>query len=98
MAQSIKPAYTKGKWVVERYIDAGMVTQFEIQTELGSKVCSLYPLTLSAESNANLIASAPDLLEALESIRGIEAWIGDPKMKKLFQKKVYPTIDKARGL
>lgn len=50
-----------------------------------------------AEANLRLAAAAPELLEALESLRGIEAWISDREMKEMFQRKVYPIIDKARG-
>ena len=37
-----------------------------------------------------------ELIEALESIRGIEAWINDQEMKELFQKKVYEAL-KSKG-
>lgn len=36
-----------------------------------------------------------ELVGALESLSGIEAWIGDEKMKELFQSTVYPIIKKA---
>ena len=35
-----------------------------------------------------------ECLNALCKLRGMEAWIGDRKMKELFQETVYPTIDK----
>lgn len=48
-----------------------------------------------AKANAKLMAAAPELLAALKSLAGIECWIGDTKMKQLFQSKVYPAIEKA---
>lgn len=49
-----------------------------------------------SEANARLIASAPLLLEALESIYGIQAFISDPKMKDLFVDKVYNALKLAK--
>lgn len=46
-------------------------------------------------SNAKKLAAAPVMLHALESIRGIEAWIPDKEMKTLFQKLVYSAISEA---
>jgi hypothetical protein len=46
-------------------------------------------------AHAKLIAAAPDMLHALEQIRGIEAWIQDHQMKLLFQRLVYSAIEKA---
>ena len=47
------------------------------------------------ESNAKLMAAAPKMLEALRSIQGIEAWIGDTKMRELFINRIYPAIKQA---
>lgn len=47
------------------------------------------------KANAKLIEAAPNMLNALTSITGIEAWITDPEMKKLFHDKVYSAIKKA---
>jgi len=35
------------------------------------------------------------LMNALKTLQGMEAWIGDKAMKELFQKTVYPAIEKA---
>lgn len=43
------------------------------------------------KANAKLIA----LLKLLEGLRGMEAWIVDPEMKRHFQNKVYLAIKKA---
>ncbi len=59
--------YTKGPWEVNSYIDDGRISQFGIRTISGSSIASVYPLTLSADANAHLIAAAPDLLENAES-------------------------------
>lgn len=45
--------------------------------------------------NAKLIVSAPHLLNALQKLVGIEAWIQDREMKELFQNTVYPAIKRA---
>jgi hypothetical protein len=45
---------------------------------------------------AALFAAAPQLLEALEKLRGIEAHITDGAMRTLFQETVYPAIEKAK--
>ena len=37
-----------------------------------------------------------ELIEALHSLIGIEAWIGDPELKRRFQEKVYPALQKAK--
>lgn len=46
-------------------------------------------------ADAKLIAAAPDMFEVLCKLRGIEAWITDREMKELFQKNIYPVIQKA---
>lgn len=46
-------------------------------------------------ANAKLIAAAPDMLDALQSIVGIEAWIEDQELRRVFTEKVYPVIAKA---
>lgn len=41
--------------------------------------------------DANLFT---DMVNFIKGLRGIEAWIGDPKLKNSFQEKIYPLIDK----
>ena len=56
-------------------------------------------MTISAVNNTygqNINPEAvPDMLKALNSLIGMEAWIADRKMKYLFQSKVYAAIEKA---
>ena len=40
--------------------------------------------------------TAPELLEALSSITGAEAWINDPRVKNIWKEKIYPAINKAQ--
>jgi len=95
--------------VTEAINENGKLLYFEIRNDNGMQIGSTWanlvpfegcePVTLEdARKNAILWAAAPDMLEALEAIRGIEAWINDGPMTELFQKKVYPAINKARGL
>lgn len=42
--------------------------------------------------------NALPLLIALKRLKGIEAWIGDAKMKEYFQKTVYPILDEHEEL
>jgi hypothetical protein len=47
------------------------------------------------EANARLMAAAPAMLEALEALQGVEAWINDPEMKRLVSKTITQAIEKA---
>lgn len=49
-------------------------------------------------ADANLIIAAPKMLAALESLKGMEAWLGDEKIKKIFHKNVYDAINAAKGI
>ena len=50
---------------------------------------------IQLDVNPNLVDAAPELLEALKKIRGVEVWIQDREMKELFQKIVYSAIKNA---
>jgi hypothetical protein len=47
--------------------------------------------------DAKLIAAAPDMLKALEYLRGVEAWISDPEIKRTVSKTLNDAIKKAIG-
>lgn len=66
------------------------------QAETGKHIASL---TRGEENiaNASIMSAAPAMLEVLKSLCGIEAWITDPEMKRLFQEKVYSVINQAEG-
>jgi len=52
-------------------------------------------VALSSTKSDPLYAAAPEMLEALKAIAGIEAWINDNEMKAHFQKTVYGAIKAA---
>jgi|GEM_PF-3966765 len=81
--------HTPGSWKASQYMDTeqwGVITENEIIVGLSSRI---------TKQDAHLIAAAPDMLQALQKIRGIEAWITDAKMKQLFGETIYPAIQKA---
>lgn len=90
--------HTPGPWIISN-IPTGLGT-FIVETEK-NQICRTInkgqPIisTDQEHANAKLIAAAPDLLEALQNIRGIEAHISDSETKMFFQKTVYPAIKKA---
>jgi hypothetical protein len=100
----MKNKYLTRPWVIEnKRGDDGQMYWNEIQTDTGYVIAEVKGSEEDIENdecdaNATLFVAAPDLLEALESLRGIEAFIYDEKMKQFFQRKVYPAINKARGL
>lgn len=61
--------YTKGEWKVERpYVDKGfMISVRDKRGLLKDWVAEVQP-TKSGEANANLIAAAPSMYEALKAI------------------------------
>jgi hypothetical protein len=90
--------HTQGPWEMVKTANARLndTDSFHVfsqpdKNEMYQTVCFT-----ESEANAKLIAAAPDLLHALEQIRGIEAWIQDDKMKSLFQRLVYSAVEKAR--
>ncbi len=86
---------TKGEWAVSAQAD---VIQIVTANLIIGEVYDNASRKIDKDTclnNARLMASAPVLLKALESIRGIEAHINDNQMKSLFQKTVYPAIEKA---
>lgn len=93
----MKIEHTKGKWIVQSYRDAENIKQFDIKAEDGSSIASVYPLTLSAKSNATLIAAAPELFEALDGLTKYFAFmVKDPQFHEYT--KAVKAINKAKGL
>lgn len=95
----MKTKHTQGEW------STNFTAGFIFDKVSGSRIAEFETETITdhiedqqeRRANAQLIAAAPKMLKALEDIQGIEAFITDTKMKELFQKKVYPAIQKATG-
>lgn len=93
------PKHTPGPWNISTRDADGFD---HVADKNGNWICQLWskheepfkPIE-ETRANAKLISAAPELLHALQSITGIEAFIQDPKMVELFQSKVYPSIQKA---
>jgi hypothetical protein len=97
--------YTPGPWRVEN----GVIQDHNALAVFGPRehtqpgypdncICLVSPgdqVTEIDKANAAVIAAAPQMLDALMSIRGLEPWISDDKMRQLFQKKVYGAINAA---
>ena len=59
-------------------------------------IAKVYAKTDESFKIAEIIANSNinnKALEVLKKLRGIEAWIGDDRMKQLFQKEVYGLLD-----
>lgn len=68
----MKPKHTPGPWKVVKDVTEP-VHHFDIQCANGFQVARLYPFQRAREENARLIAAAPELLEACETVlRSIE--------------------------
>lgn len=86
--------HTKGTWVADiqgssSYVRCKQTSPFE----KGSMVAKTW-----GESNANLIAAAPEMLEALEStLSCIDSWTNDDVVGPII-KKAQDAIKKARGV
>ena len=72
----MKTKHTRGKWF-ERQVP-GDQRRFTVLTDFGSStqsICHLYHRKGETEANANLIAAAPEMLEALHNL--VNAASGD---------------------
>lgn len=80
-----------------------------IYDHTGATICSGFSSLMQPEKVAAKLSLAanktygaginpeavPDMLAALKSFQGLEAWINDRQMKEMFQSKLYAAIEKA---
>lgn len=91
----MKIEHTPGPWVVSGdYIQAEIEAEKENYDEAWICQWGAY----SNKANANLIAAAPDLIEALENLaEHVENKDGNFTMRAHFLKEAFAAINKARG-
>lgn len=74
----------------ERWVIGNNGVDLHVADETMAEVATFFD-----KKRVKLAAAAPDMLDVLQKLRGIEVWIADREMKELFQNIVYPVIDKA---
>jgi hypothetical protein len=93
--------FTEGPWKVVSVKTFDNTPMLSIQQDCGQEddtelsICGIYNVTDKAIANANLISSAPDLLEALQMVRDSTAVLNHLDSED--QQFICDTIKKALG-